>query len=177
MSIMAMKNKALTLQSKHINAQGVFSLHGKTPHAPRSMGRLRYPTSMKGQDPQGYGGGSACRVGGRFARACGSSTAYPPLVHASGTCPCDYDATVKRAVMTARGKLVMDRLACKTIVHRPPVKQKCTDHYVGGVDKPQKPCGPYVNYVKEIGVITYDTRLLKLKECLVDVADPKYHQC
>lgn len=174
MSLMAMKNKTLTLQSKHTNAQGVFSLHGKTPTMPRSMGHLLYPTSMKGQDPKGYGGGTSCRVGGRFARACGSSLAYPAKIHS--TCP-PYETVVKRAVLSSRGKLERGLLCCDNVVHRPPVKKKCTNHYVGGIDKPQNPCTPYVNYVKEIGAPTYNTRLLKLKECLVDVADPKYHQC
>jgi len=173
MSLIAMKKRSLTLQNKHTNDQGVFSLHGKTPTMPRSMGRLLYPTSMKGQDPKGYGGGSDCRVGGRFARACGSSYAYPAKIHTTCT---HYETVVKRAVMTSRGKLEKASLCCANDVHRPPVKKKCVNHYVGGVNKPQNPCSPYVNYVKEIGAVSYDTRLLKLKECLVDVADPKYQQ-
>ena len=171
MSLMAMKKRALTLTSSHAGLDGVFSLHGKTPHPSRSMGRLLYPTSMKGLDPRGYGGGRECRLSGRFARICGSSLAYPPIIHQ--TCE-TVETVVKHAVMNYSGKKAKDLLCCANIVHRPPVKKKCTSHAMDGVDKEQKPCGPFF---KEIGAVSYDARLRKLTEKCIDVTDPKYHQC
>jgi hypothetical protein len=169
MSIIAMKNKSLTLHS-HVNT-GVFSLNGTFRHPPRSLGRLLYPTSMKGTDPKGYGGGSRCRVSGRFARKCGSSFAYPPKIHT----PCStVQTSVKHSVMNTSGKLEKDLLCCTNEVHVFPVRKKICDYVIADVNKTQKTCPPYI---KEIGPIEYDTRLRKLKQCLVDEADTIYHQC
>lgn len=172
MSIVAMKNKSFTLQSQH-DETGVFSLNGKYRQPPRSLGRLLYPTSMKGIDPQGYGGGSRCRVSGRFARKCGSSSAYPPQIHT----PCGtVQTTVKSSVMNTSGKLAMELLCCKNEVLRPPLKKKICDYVVGDVRKEQKACPPYV---KHVGPMSYDTRLRKLAECLDRnyVPDLISHQC
>jgi hypothetical protein len=172
MSIVAMKNKSFTLHSSHADSTGVFSLNGKYRHPPRSMGRLLYPTSMKGTVPRGYGGGSRCRLSGRFARKCGSSLAYPPQIHQ--TCS-TLQTTVKHSVMNTSGKITKDLYCCKNIVHHFPVKKKICDHVVA-VDKTQTACPPYV---KEVGAIMYETRLLKLKQCL-DVGytvDLISHQC
>ena len=63
----------------HVDAKGVFSLHGTARHPPPTLGRSVYPTPMKGPDPKGHGCGRRCRVPGRFARICGSS--YPVVIH------------------------------------------------------------------------------------------------
>ena len=182
MSITAMKNKAFTLQSSHTDKEGVFSLNGKSRHPERTLGRLLYPTSMKGLDVKGYGGGSRCRLSGRFARKCGSAAAYPPQIHT--TCEM-VQTTVKHSVMNTSGKLSKELRCCENVVSRPPIKKTICDYVIADVatkkDKECNSCGvlnvnkKVGNYVKEVGAISYDTRLRKLKQCLDEgyVADTK----
>ena len=173
MSIIALKNKSFTLQSQHVDKNGVFSLNGTYRHPPRSLGRLLYPTSMKGTAPQGYGGGSTCRLSGRFARKCGSTSAYPAQIHTP--CP-TVQTTVKSSVLNTSGKIAKELLCCNNEVFRPPLKKKICDYVIGNVNKPQNPCGPFV---KDVGPISYDTRLRKLTQCINQgyVPDLISHQC
>ena len=160
MSLMAMKKRSMTLASPHAGPDGVFSLNGTYRHPPRSLGRLLYPTSMAGTAPRGYGGGSRCRVSGRFARKCGSQFAYPPQIHQ--TCE-TYQTTVKHSVKTQSGMIATKLMCCENVVEPPPVKKQVCD-YVVAVAKPQNLCPPYV---KEVGSQSYDTRLLRLTQACV----------
>ena len=105
MSQVAMKNKAFAMHSSHSRGKEGFSLNGRTRFkgpGQVSLGDSVTRTPFKGTEPKGHGGGSSCRVGGRWARQCGSGK-YPRIVSNSGACT--PQTLVKTSTMNTKGML------------------------------------------------------------------------
>lgn len=76
MSIVTMKNKSNTIHS-NVSKNG-FYLQGTLRQPPHNIIRTPTYTRMKGPAPVGFGSGSPCRVGGRYARIC--KRGYPIVI-------------------------------------------------------------------------------------------------
>ena len=101
-----MKNKAYAMHTSHSRGKDGFSLNGKARFkgpGQVSLGESVTRTPFRGNEPMGHGGGSACRSGGRFARACGSGK-YPRVVSNSGS-SCTRQTLVTPSTMNTKGML------------------------------------------------------------------------
>lgn len=106
MSQVAMKNKAFAMHTSHSRGSEGFSLNGRTRFkgpGQVSLAESVTRTPFRGTEPKGHGGGSSCRVGGRWARKCGSGK-YPQIVSNSGSA-CTPQTFAKPSTMTTKGML------------------------------------------------------------------------
>ena len=109
MSLATLKKKSKMVYGDRVNSSTVssngFSINGVkrvigvvgNTNLNKSVTR----TPFKGTEPVGHGGGRKCRVGGRFARICGS-TGYPIVISNSGSC-CTNQELVKNSTKNMKG--------------------------------------------------------------------------
>ena len=174
MSQVAMKNKAFAMHTSHSRGKDGFSLNGRTRFkgpGQVSLGESVTRTPFRGTEPMGHGGGTSCRVGGRWARECGSGK-YPRIISNSGF-PCTPQILVKPSSMNTKGMIeerfkgilhgTYPKTWVKSMVEDDVVREKSAQPFLcpesNADSEESNRCGPYA---KNVLTETYRERALRI---------------